>query len=62
MVLVQLRKRVHYLHYSLQTEDAYVYWTQAFIRFHNVRHPATIGGPGVAAFLSSLVDSKLGWR
>ena len=30
-----------YLHYSLQTEQAYVHWVRAFIRFHGVRHPAT---------------------
>ncbi|MES2049976.1 MAG: integron integrase [Pseudomonadota bacterium] len=57
-VLDQLRERIRYLHYSLRTEDAYVYWTRAFIRFHGVRHPATMGGPEVEAFLSSLVNSK----
>jgi integron integrase len=57
-VLDQLRERIRYLHYSLRTEDAYVYWTRAFIRFHGVRHPATMGGPEVEAFLSSLVNAK----
>ena len=57
-VLDQLRERIRYLHYSLRTEDAYVYWTRAFIRLHGVRHPATMGGPEVEAFLSSLVNSK----
>lgn len=41
-VLDQLRERIRYLHYSLQTEQAYVHWVRAFIRFHGVRHPATI--------------------
>jgi hypothetical protein len=45
-VLDQLRERIPYLHYSLRTEDAYVYWTRAFIRFHGVRHPATISQKG----------------
>ncbi|QCX07657.1 hypothetical protein FGF03_27725 (plasmid) [Klebsiella pneumoniae] len=40
-VLDQLRERIRYLHYSLRTEQAYVHWVRAFIRFHGVRHPAT---------------------
>ena len=43
-VLDQLRERIRYLHYSLRTEHAYVHWLRAFIRFHGVRHPATLGG------------------
>ncbi len=38
-VLDQLRERIRYLHYSLPTEQAYVHWVRAFIRFHGVRHP-----------------------
>ncbi|GHL78694.1 hypothetical protein ECZU34_64420 [Escherichia coli] len=41
-VLDQLRERIRYLHYSLRTEQAYVHWVRAFIRFHGVRHPATL--------------------
>ena len=33
-VLDQLRERIRYLHYSLPTEQAYVHWVRAFIRFH----------------------------
>ncbi len=54
-VLDQLRERIRYLHYSLPTEQAYVHWVRAFIRFHGVRHPATLGSSEVEAFLS-------GWR
>ena len=35
-VLDQLRERIRYLHYSLPTEQAYVHWVRAFIRFHGV--------------------------
>ena len=45
-VLEQLRERIRYLHYSLRTEQAYVHWVRAFIRFHGVRHPATLGSSG----------------
>ncbi len=50
-VLDQLRERIRYLHYSLRTEQAYVHWVRAFIRFHGVRHPATLGSSEVEAFL-----------
>ncbi len=35
-----LRAQVRYMHYSLRTEQAYVHWVRAFIRFHGLRHPA----------------------
>lgn len=44
-VLDQLRARLRLMHYSLRTEETYVYWVEAFIRFHRLRHPAEIGGP-----------------
>ncbi len=53
-LLDQVRERVRYLHYSLRTEQAYVHWIRAFVRFHGLRHPKTMGGPEVEAFLSWL--------
>jgi integron integrase len=57
-LLDQLRQRVRYLHYSLRTEQAYVYWVRAFVRFHGRRHPRTLGGPEVEAFLSWLSSER----
>ena len=57
-VLDQLRERVRYLHYSLRTEQAYVYWVRHYIRFHGLRHPAEKGGEQVEAFLSWLANSR----
>lgn len=57
-VLDQLRERIRYLHYSIRTEDAYVYWVRAFIRFHGRRHPATLGGPEVEQFLAWLASDR----
>ncbi|MDP1567106.1 MAG: phage integrase N-terminal SAM-like domain-containing protein, partial [Polaromonas sp.] len=34
-LLDMLRSRVRYMHYSLRTEQAYVHWVRAFIRFHD---------------------------
>lgn len=57
-LLDQLRERIRFLHYSLRTEQAYVYWVRSFIRFHGLRHPATLGGPEVEAFLSWLANDR----
>ncbi len=56
-----LRERIRYLHYSLPTEQAYVHWVRAFIRFHGVRHPATLGSSEVEAFLSSAGERAQGF-
>lgn len=56
-VLDQLRERIRYFHYSIRTEEIYVYWVRSFIRFHRLRHPLSMSGPEVEAFLSWLA----GW-
>ena len=53
-LLDQLRSQIRYLHYSIRTEQAYVHWVQAFVRFHGMRHPAGLGGGDVEAFLTWL--------
>jgi integron integrase len=57
-LLDQLRERIRTLHYSLRTEQAYVHWCRAFIRFHGVRHPADMGGAEVEAFLTWLACER----
>lgn len=57
-ILDQLRERIRYLHYSLRTEEIYVYWVRAYIRFHGIRHPATMAGPEIEAFLSWLANAR----
>jgi integron integrase len=49
---------VRYLHYSIRTEEAYVHWVRAFLRFHEMRHPSDMGGPEVEAFLSWLACER----
>jgi integron integrase len=53
-----MRERLRYLHYSLRTEQAYLYWARWFIRFHGVRHPRTMGKPEVEAFLTMLATGR----
>jgi Phage integrase, N-terminal SAM-like domain len=42
-VLDQLPERIRYLHYSIRTEEGYVHWVRAFIRFHGLRHQRHCG-------------------
>jgi hypothetical protein len=51
----QLRERIRYRHYSLRTEQTYVYWVRAFVRHHGLRHPRKMGAAEVEAFLRHLV-------
>ena len=53
-LLDQVRERIRYLHYSIRTEEAYVHWVKAFVRFQGLRHPKGMGGEEVQAFLTWL--------
>src|SRR5215470_10268789 len=57
-LLDQLRERIRYCHYSLRTEEAYVYWVRWFIRFSGLRHPRELGVAEVQAFLSYLANTR----
>ena len=57
-LLDQLRGQIRYLHYSIRTEEAYVHWVRAFVRFHGLRHPADLGGAEVEAFLAWLATDR----
>jgi len=57
-LLDQVRERVRYLHYSIRTEQAYLHWIRAFVRFHGVRHPAEMAAPEVEAFLTWLAAER----
>lgn len=45
-------------HYSRRTEEAYAGWIKRFIFFHNKRHPSSMGGEEVNAFLSWLATEQ----
>src|SRR3990172_4094274 len=60
-LLDQVRQAIRTRHYSPRTEETYVGWIKRFIFFHNKRHPAEMGEPEIAQFLSSLAtDSHVG--
>lgn len=55
-LLEQVRRRLRAKHYSLRTEQAYVYWIRRFIIANGKRHPRLMGAPEVEAFLSHLAN------
>ena len=54
----QLRERIRYLHYSINTEKTYVYWVQMFVRWHKLCHPAQMGKAEVELFLMWLANER----
>lgn len=44
--------------YSPRTEKTYCYWIRYFIRYHGVRHPASMGSSEVQAFLEHLAVER----
>ena len=62
-LLDQVRERVRYLHYSLQTEKACVYWANAFVLWAarsggGFRHPREMGQTEIEGFLTMLATEK----
>lgn len=61
-VLDQLRERIRSMHYSLRTEQVYVYWVRFFIRWSGrggaMRHPRDMGASEVEAFLTHLATDR----
>lgn len=53
-----MRERIRYLHYSLRTEEAYVYWIGQFVHYSGMRHPREMGAADVEAFLTHLAATR----
>lgn len=51
-LLDRVRAAIRARHFSQRTEEAYVMWIKRFIFFHGKRHPSSMGGPEVNAFLN----------
>lgn len=59
MKLVELiRHTARVKHFSIRTENAYVHWAERYIRFHDVKHPNTMGAAEVEAFLTHLAVQR----
>jgi site-specific recombinase XerD len=53
-LLDEIRSRLRLKHYSLRTEQAYLYWIRRYIRANGRRHPRELDGVAVERFLSRL--------
>lgn len=57
-LLDRLRDAIRTKRYSPRTSEAYVSWVRKFIVFHGKRHPDTMGGAEVKAFVTYLAVSR----
>ena len=57
-LLDRVRRLSRLRHYSRRTEQAYVFWSKRFIRFHGLRHPSELGREQVTLFLSHLACER----
>lgn len=53
-LLEAVRSRLRLKHYSLRTEQAYLYWIRRYIHANGRRHPRELDGVAVECFLSRL--------
>ena len=53
-LLDQVREAIRLKHYSIRTEEAYVYWIRRYILYHGKRHPAEMGEREIEMFLAHL--------
>jgi integron integrase len=53
-LLEQVRARLRVKHYSLRTEQAYLYWVRRYILANGKRHPRDLDGVAVEGFLTRL--------
>lgn len=52
----EVRRRLRLKHYSLRTEQAYLYWIRRYIQANDRRHPRELGGTEIERFLSDLAQ------
>lgn len=57
-LLDKVREAIRFKHYSMRTEEAYVYWIKKFIFFHNMRHPKDMNSKDVSRFLTHLAVNR----
>lgn len=54
----RIREECRVRHYALTTERVYVSWYKQFVRWAGLKHPATLGGDVVQAWLSHLATDR----
>jgi len=54
----QVRQKVRFKHYSLNTERSYCSWIRQYILFHDKQHPKDLGETDVVRFLNYLANGR----
>jgi integron integrase len=57
-LLEAVRREIRARHFSIRTEQQYVYWIRGFVRHFGLRHPRQMGAAEVQAFLSVLANER----
>lgn len=57
-LLSAVREKLRVKHYSLRTEQSYLYWIKYYIRFQGTRHPAEMGASEIESFLTHLAVDR----
>jgi hypothetical protein len=61
-LLEQVREVLRYKHYSPKMEQAYLYWTRFYVRWHSrhgqMQHPRDRGCTEVTLFLTMLANER----
>ena len=53
-----VKNAIRVRHYSLRTEESYVYWIRGFVRFNGLRHPRDLSAKEVTAYLTHLAVER----
>ena len=54
----QLIESMRIKQFARSTEETYTYWYRWFVRFHQLRHPKTMGAKEIEAFLTHLARNR----
>lgn len=57
-LLEQVKNAIQIRHYSIRTEQAYIFWIKKYIYFHKKKHPVEMGDAEITAFLSHLASAR----
>jgi integron integrase len=57
-LLTQVRLQIRTLHYSIRTEEAYVFWIKDYILFHHKCHPSKLREQDISKWLSHLATER----
>ena len=57
-LLHRMRTEIRRRNYSRRTEECYVSWVRRFVRFHDMRHPRSMGRDEIVSFLSYLATER----